>query len=270
MVLETIAPDAPSNEEAFRAYIATKENPSEFLTAVVHPTTQAFWDFDAMGLTVESANIGRAKFVKEQIEIEADEKEQEKNQQQDAFAEFIAIMQGVLNPEDYELHDWNINGQQYQVSKAGIEATLDRIRNDLDGMAEEYGLSDDQKQKLDDLEKEMRGKTPEEQQAILDRFAKDNPEVVEAFMKEQEKQATGLKRELDSKLALDNEVENQNEQQLSMSGPQETYSEDSFFDDLGGMESEIAAEFNPNAFGDSPAPMEQVAPVTKKLEIGLG
>ena len=153
----------------------------------------AVWgDFSAMGLSTESANIGAMWERQKEFAIEIKKKENEAEQNRENAVIATALMQDIYQPEDYELHNFTVNGKTYQVSQAGIDATIDRIENDLDGMAEEYNLSDEQKQKLDDLKDRLKGKTWEEQQAIIQDFAKGNPDIVDAFLDNANKDSVEL------------------------------------------------------------------------------
>ena len=195
MALETIAPDAPTNEEAFRAYIATKENPSEFLTAVVHPTTQAFWDFDAMGLTVESANIGRAKFVKEQIEFETKEKQKDKDTQQDVI-DIIEDQREARQRSQQELYDnfgyqdgiYTVGGKVF--SEEVLDDNIKQAEDDPATFARETGIEEDEVPTAMALMTELRGVDQNDPEAIAGIYDKYPPHIREAVLDKLEKDHT--------------------------------------------------------------------------------
>lgn len=238
------------------SFLATSDNLNDYLGDKVHPTTQEFNDFDVLGKSVESANISNARDVREEVFTAEQEKEKELEEQQDNFVAVLAIIQENLRPEDVEFQTWNVGGQDWQVSNAGIQATIARIEHDLDGMAEEYGLDEQQKQDLVDLKDELKGKSAEEQQAILDRVAKENPAVAKAFMNDAENQSAELKSVYDHNV------------QAEVANDVIVTASDSF-DDFSSAPV-LSANFNPNAIGEVPVVDGQIAKVEPSVGYGLG
>ena len=238
------------------SFLATSDNLNDYIGDKVHPTTQEFNDFDVLGKSVESANISNARDVREEVFTAEQEKEKELKEQQDNFVAVLAIIQENLRPEDVEFQTWNVGGQDWQVSNAGIQATIARIEHDLDGMAEEYGLDEQQKQDLVDLKDELKGKSAEEQQAILDRVAKENPALAKAFMNDAENQSAELKSEFMHKT------------QAKVANDVTVTASDSF-DDFSSAPI-LSANFNPNAIGEVPVVDGQIAKVEPSVEYGLG
>ena len=70
-------------------FLASKASPSEYIGFTMHPSLQEFYDFDAMGRSSESANIGYLKAVSKNSQIAQDEKEQESENIQDAYQDTL-------------------------------------------------------------------------------------------------------------------------------------------------------------------------------------
>lgn len=245
-------------------FVSNFFDPNQYLSSKPHPSVEAFSDFDALGRSNESANIGLVKENQKIAVIEAEKQEKKKDQQQDTIIDFIAVLK-EQQLERLKIEPWRVGDKDWDVSDAGIDATIERIHNDLDGMAEEYGLSDEQKQVLETLGEELEGKSKSEQEAILNRYDTEHPDVVDVFMDNTEKQS----RSLAPKAEHTQKAEVQTEEKTVQNTNVEASSFDDLFDDSFSAPSEISASFNSPAQGETPSQVAHVGEPTTKIEFGL-
>lgn len=74
-------------------FLASKANPSEYIGFTMHPSLQEFYDFDAMGRSSESANIGYLKAVSKNSQIEEKKEEKKQDNIQNAIEEVFEDIQ---------------------------------------------------------------------------------------------------------------------------------------------------------------------------------
>ena len=173
--------------QILQAHMATKVDSGEMLGAALHPTTQAFWDFDAMGLSVESANIGRRWQEEQQIRVATKEEETSNDTSDYLRKDALSDMAEERQEKMAEMRE--ING--YQFTDADFNETLQDIIDDKEAFQAKHGLTNEEADRAEFHALAMIGMSPEEQEAYRQNLLKTEPNVANAMFEDADENNVG-------------------------------------------------------------------------------
>lgn len=169
-------------------FLASKESPSEHIGFTMHPSLQEFYDFDAMGRSSESANIGYLRAVSKNIEIATKEEEKKQDNIQNLAEE---VIRDRHEERMQDMRKWG----DLQYTDEDLETALSNILKDREGVQARNGLTDEETDNVMDHVAYLLALSPEERAKQIEEI--NDPDTATIIKQELEQVVGERKSEVD-------------------------------------------------------------------------
>lgn len=190
--MDSAANEYFTSEQAFSAYLGTMQTTQRMLTVIanvfgldgqeaVHPSLQAFFDFTALGVSLESQNIQAVMEDAKEVKIEKAE-QKKKDRVTEAYRD--DAREGLRESREQLLTEMQSQQQfgNFDFTHGDLEEALDEVIDNNKTWAKERGFTEAEADRALEMAILMKDMTPEEREQFLQEQMKTDPKIAKQFI----------------------------------------------------------------------------------------